>query len=356
MKILITGICGFAGSELAFELQERMANVQIIGLDNLSRRGSWRNISRLEAHGVRILHADVRQFSDLEYLGPFDWIIDAAANPSVLAGVGSQVSSRQLVEHNLLGTVQLLEACKRWQAGFVLLSSSRVYSISPLEKLPLIVTNEAFSLVSGSNVLPPGMSDRGISEVFQTQSPISIYGSSKLASEILALEYASAFDFPVFINRCGVLAGPGQFGKAEQGIYSYWLHSWFENKPLRYLGYEGMGYQVRDCLHPRDLGKLIAMQLSVGPSSDKPKVVNVSGGIKSACSLAQLSFWCQHRWGTRTVESDRVKRQFDLPYIILDNQLCRDSWSWEPEYSLEYILQEIASFVESNPNWLELYS
>ena len=70
-------------------------------------------------------------------------MIDAAANPTVLAGVDGQTSSRQLVEHNLLGTVNLLEYCRRHGAAFVLLSTSRVYSIEPLASLPLRVARTA---------------------------------------------------------------------------------------------------------------------------------------------------------------------------------------------------------------------
>ena len=68
----------------------------------------------------------------------------------------------------------------------------------------------------------------GISEDFPTTAPLSLYGASKLASETLILEYGECFDFPVWINRCGVLAGAGQFGKADQGIFSFWIHSFRE--------------------------------------------------------------------------------------------------------------------------------
>ena len=73
-----------------------------------------------------------------------DWVIDAAANPSVLAGVDGQTSSRQLVEHNLYGTINLLEYCKAHKAGFILLSTSRVYAIKPLAELKVKAVENAF--------------------------------------------------------------------------------------------------------------------------------------------------------------------------------------------------------------------
>src|SRR6185312_13208555 len=99
----------------------------------------------------------------------------------------------------------------------------------------------------------------GVAENFSTQAPVSLYGSAKLASELLSLEYGEAFGFPVFVNRCGVLAGAGQFGKADQGIFSFWIHSWKSKRPLKYIGFGGQGHQVRDCLHPRDLTTLLAL-------------------------------------------------------------------------------------------------
>src|SRR5262249_40175727 len=216
MKLLITGICGFAGSTLAKSLLERMEGLSICGIDNLMRPGSETNRTALKQLGVSVFHGDVRNVSDLEAVERVDWVIDAAANPSVLAGVNGSGTSRQLLEHNLVSTVNILEYCKSHRAGFILLSTSRVYSIPALVALPLKTKDEAFTL-DCSKALPRGVSSRGINTDFSTDSPISLYGSSKLAAETLALEYGLAFGFPVWINRCGVLAGAGQFGTADQG-------------------------------------------------------------------------------------------------------------------------------------------
>jgi CDP-paratose 2-epimerase len=356
MRLLITGACGFVGSELALALQEQLSDLQITGLDNLSRRGSWRNLPRLEECGIRVLHGDIRQAADLEAIGPFDWVIDAAANPSVLAGVDGKASSRQLVEHNLLGTLQLLEACKRWGAGLVLLSTSRVYSIPPLAQLEVAVRDRAFTPTSQALSSTPGLSAAGIDESFSTAAPVSLYGATKLASEVLALEYGDAFGMPVRINRCGVLAGAGQFGKADQGIFSFWLHSWREQRPLTYIGFNGQGHQVRDCLHPRDLAALLALQLQAGGDRSKPRLANVSGGANSARSLQQLSHWCTERWGPTPVNHNPEPRHYDLPWVVLDHALASSSWAWEPQINTIDILSEISSFAEVNPNWIALSS
>src|SRR5436190_7652056 len=280
MKILISGICGFAGSALANALLERVGGLSIYGIDNLMRPGSEINRAALRRLGVDIIHGDIRNASDLEKLPHADWVIDAAANPSVLAGMNGSGTSRQLFEHNLAGVVNVLEYCKVNRAGFILLSTSRVYSIRALERLPLCVQDGAFRL-DCSNVLPRGVSAAGINVDFSTEPPVSLYGSTKLCAEALALEYGFAFGLPVWINRCGVLAGAGQFGTPDQGIFSFWINARGRRRPLRYIGFGGAGNQVRDALHPRDLATLVQLQMRAN-RQDGRRIYTVGGGIRNS--------------------------------------------------------------------------
>ncbi|MEK6744843.1 MAG: NAD-dependent epimerase/dehydratase family protein [Nitrospirota bacterium] len=351
MRILITGICGFAGSTIAKAWIEAKPDLAVLGLDNFIRPGSELNRSALRKLGVTLVHGDIRSASDLDALPAVDWVIDAAANASVLAGIDGQMSSRQLVEHNLLGTVNLLEYCKRTGAGFILLSTSRVYSIEQLAGIPVEAGGEAFRLKPGQD-LPPGLSSRGIGEAFSTRSPISLYGSTKLASEALALEYGDTFGFPVWIDRCGVLAGAGQFGRPDQGIFAFWINAWRRRRPLTYIGFGGKGYQVRDCLHPRDLMPLLIKQTSPG-SAAPTRVINLGGGVENAMSLAELSAWCRNRFGEHVVAGKPEMRRFDIPWMVMDSSLAREIWGWCPATSLHGILDEIALHAEQHPHWLE---
>lgn len=350
MTVIITGICGFIGCALALELPRRVAGMKIIGLDNLSRPGSEQNRYLLQKKGVAFVHGDVRNPSDLESLPWADWVIDAAANPSVLAGFEG-TNSRQIMEHNLIGTLNLLEYCKRQAAGIVMLSTSRVYALEPLSAMPMEVKDDAFE-PRWSDVKEPGVTPEGVSERFSTRAPISLYGATKLASEALVLEYSMAFGFPAHINRCGVLAGAGQFGKADQGIFSFWIHSFCGKKPVKYIGFGGKGQQVRDCLHPADLADLIERQL-VHPEK-AGGIVNVSGGRKNSMSLAQLSRWCKERFGDHRIGSEPTGRRFDVPWIVLDSARAEAEWQWQPSKRLEDILEEIARHAEQNPGWLEI--
>jgi CDP-paratose 2-epimerase len=350
MKVLITGACGFVGSQLARHLKQLIPGIELFGLDNLIRPGSELNRIELRTLGVPLTHADLRQRSDLETLPRCDFVIDAAANPSVLAGVDGKSSPRQLSEHNLGGTLNILEYCRQAKAGLILLSTSRVYSVKELAHLPMREANSSFEL-DAAKLTAKGVSSEGIDETFSTRAPVSLYGATKLASEIMALEYGAAFQFPVWINRCGVLAGAGQFGTAEQGVFSYWLHAHAAKLKLRYIGFGGSGWQVRDAFHPADLAALIALQLRRDPPSNA--ILHASGGILNSISLAQLTAWCDHRFSKHTPEADPSPRPFDIPWVVMDAARARTELGWVPNRSLLSILDEIAEHVHANPNWLQ---
>ena len=359
MRMLITGICGFVGSRVAMWLKEQAAaGLQIAGVDNLSRPGSASNLQVLTSQGIEVQVGDQRDGDLLERLGRFDWVIDAAAYASVLAGTaGHRSSSADLVSNNLQGTCQILELCKRHQAGLILLSTSRVYSIQRLSRLPLVPTGSRWEIDSSdpSHALAvmEGWSLEGIGPTFSTGSPISLYGATKLASEVMAIEYGVAYQFPVWIDRCGVMAGAGQFGRIDQGIVAYWLHRWREAKPLRYLGYGGMGWQVRDMLHPEDLGTLILKQIQKGMAAPWESIWHVSGGRENSFSLAELSEWCKERWGQRVeVERQAEARSQDVPWLILDAKGTSDHWNWAPRWTRQAILEEIADHADAHPDWL----
>ena len=360
MRILISGVCGFAGSTLARAFAKAGAGHELSGFDNFIRPGSETNRAELKKLGVRLFHGDLRAASDLETLPAVDWVIDAAANASVLAGVDGRTSSRQLVEHNLGGTLNLLEFCKQHRTGFILLSTSRVYSIEPLAALPVEVHIHAFcpTLPLSPSLLPSvppsALTPAGLSENFPTSAPVSLYGATKLASEALALEYGETFGLPVFINRCGVLAGAGQFGRADQGIFAYWINAWLRQRPLRYIGFGGHGHQVRDCLHPRDLLPALTQQLAAPRLAAGDRVVNFAGGAASAMSLRQLSDWCAARLGAHTVGVDATPRPFDLPWLVLDSAKAARLWHWRPSTATPAIFEEIAAHARAHPQWLDL--
>jgi CDP-paratose 2-epimerase len=351
MKVLITGICGFAGAAIAEALLDRREGLAISGIDNLHRPGSEINRVHIQKRGVKFIHGDIRMASDFETLPAADWVIDAAANPSVLAGLAGNVSSRQLFEHNLASMVNVLEYCKAHRAGLLLLSSSRVYSIPALKSLPLKQSGDAFYLDHAAD-LPTGVSACGIGADFSTRAPVSLYGGTKLACEAIAVEYGEAFGFPVWIDRCGVLAGPGQFGTPEQGIFAYWINAHLRQRPLRYIGFDGAGKQVRDALHPRDLAALLDLQMRQERKGGQ-RIYTAGGGPENAMSLAQLTAWCDARFHPFAVTADLNERPYDIPWIAMDNAACERHFGWRPATPITALLEEIARHAEANPDWLE---
>jgi CDP-paratose 2-epimerase len=350
MTVLITGICGFVGSRVARAFKERVPDIEIAGIDNLLRPGSETNRNQMKGLGISFMHGDVRMRSDIDALPESDWVIDAAAHPSVLAGVDGRSSGRQLSEHNLNGTLNLLEYCRSNKAGLILLSTSRVYGIKEMAALPMRVQDEAFRL-DESSTLPRGTSRAGLTEDFSTKAPVSLYGATKLASEVMAIEYGLTFGFPVWINRCGVLAGAGQFGTAEQGIFSYWLHAHAARLPLRYIGFGGHGYQVRDAMHPNDLADLVVRQFHRDPPHDP--IFHAAGGLENSMSLAQLTAWCDEHFGRHRPEPDHRPRPFDIPWLVMNSHRAHRELGWAPKIGIQSILEEIREHVEKNPEWLK---
>ncbi|WP_448702972.1 NAD-dependent epimerase/dehydratase family protein [Mucilaginibacter sp. AW1-3] len=345
MKILITGAAGFVGYQMAKYFKEYYTDATILGIDNLSRRGSEYNVPLLKELGCTFFHGDIRNKEDVDDLPKVDWVIDCAANPSVLAGL--EGGSFGLINNNLIGTIYLLEKCKRDNAGFIMLSTSRVYSIDELNRIPLAEKEDCFAIEQNAQY-PRGFSEWGVAESFSTSAPISLYGSTKLASEVLALEYHYTFGFPVWIDRCGVIAGPGQFGKIDQGIFSFWIYQYLLGKPLSYIGFGGKGKQARDFFHPRDLFSMIQMQIAE-PDKKVSRLMNLGGGVENTYSLAQLDAFCKQQFGNdKVINSITENRSFDIPLYVTDYSLAKKEWGWQPKMTAEGILNEITEYARKN--------
>ena len=214
-------------------------------------------------------------------------------SPAFSPGRDGKTSPRQSLEHNLSGTINLLEYCRDSSAGIILLSTSRVYSIPALAQLPLLVDGSRFITRPGSPALAGGNRAAGVAEAFSTEAPISLYGATKLASECLAQEYAAGFRPPVWINRCGVLAGAGHLAPRSRHLFLLAARACAAPQ-LEVSRLRRPRFQVRDALHPRDLARLVELQLRQPGNGG---MQNVSGGQEISMSLAQLTAWCNERFG-----------------------------------------------------------
>jgi len=345
MRILITGGAGFVGSSLAFAFKRESPSHAIVAFDNLKRRGAETNLQLFKHRGIDFVHGDVRNPTDLDDLiGEFDLLVEASAEPSVHAGISG--SPHYVLETNLMGTLRCLEFARRRAENFIFLSTSRVYSIEPLKQMKLIETQNRFEL-SGEQTIP-GVSTHGISETFPTHLPRSLYGASKLASELIIQEYVSTYGLRAIINRCGVLAGPGQFGKVDQGVFTLWVANHYFKRALRYTGFGGSGKQVRDLLHPLDLYSLIKKQLPV-MDRHAGEVFNVGGGTACSTSLLELTTVCRQVTGNQVqVEPVPESTTVDIPLYISDFRKVSKSFNWLPECSVSAIVIDIANWIKAN--------
>jgi CDP-paratose 2-epimerase len=348
-KILVTGGAGFVGSCLAIKLKEQHDNVQVIAMDNLKRRGSELNLPRLRKFGVDFVHGDIRNLDDMLSIGEVNTILECSAEPSVLAGYGESPS--YLLQTNLCGTINCLEVARRYKSDFVFLSTSRVYPIKTINELKYTTAETRFELKTEQEFI--GVTKDGFNERFPLDGIRSLYGATKLCSEYLIQEYTTMYGIRSVINRCGVLTGPWQMGKVDQGVIVLWVARHFFGEALTYLGYGGNGKQVRDILHVDDLYRLIDLELS-NMGEHNGTIYNVGGGNRVSVSLKELTEMCQKVVGRCVPISSIAKNRIaDIPYYISDCSKVFEKTGWGPKITTEEIIQEIFSWINDNKKELK---
>ncbi|PZF74647.1 NAD-dependent epimerase/dehydratase family protein [Taibaiella soli] len=342
--ILITGGCGFIGSNLAIQLKEKYPHYQIISLDNLKRRGSELNIVRLKDAGVQFIHGDIRNKEDLVFEHKIDYIIDAAAEPSVMAGMDATLN--YVINTNLSGTINTLELAAKHQAKFIFLSTSRVYPIEHLENISYTEGDNRFEISKLQSLA--GITEKGISEDFPLNKARSIYGATKLASELMIEEFREFFGVDYVINRCGVVAGPYQMGKVDQGVITLWVARHYWKNDVAYFGYGGKGKQVRDVMHILDLFDLVDYEIH---NFDKVggHTFNVGGGSLTSVSLKELTDICADVTGNKVnAASQPENRKGDIPLYITDCSRIHKHIGWQPRRTVTNIIEDIFHWINKN--------
>lgn len=338
MNIVVTGGAGFVGSAIAVSLKLNHPAYCITCVDNLRRRGSEMNLEKLAAHGIKFQHGDIRHQGDFpdEH---FDVLLECSAEPSVLAGYNSPPN--YAIDTNLGGTVNCLNECRKRMAHMIFISTSRVYPIRLLSNAGIVNVGKRF-MFSDSQA-QAGISAFGVSERLPIVGfgPRSIYGTTKAASEMLCEEYASAYGLPITINRCGVLTGPGQLARADQGVFAFWMLCHVLRRPLKYIGFDGLGYQSRDLLHIEDLARLVSLQIR-NPDKWNLCTFNVGGGPENTLSLFETSELCRAITGhSLDIFPCKEDRPMDIPCYYSDNRnILAYENAWKPSKTAGETLQE----------------
>ena len=329
MKILVTGGCGFVGANICLALKKK--SNKVFSLDNLSRKSSVLNFELLKKKGIKNYKIDIFNEKKIQKLTKFDLIIDCCAEAAVEV---SKKDIDRVFNTNLIGTFNLLKKAKKDKSKIIFISSSRVNSIIEIN-----------NIIGKKNLRKKIKINKRINENFDTLKPKSLYGFTKLASELLIEEFSYAFGLKYIINRCGVISGPMQFGKQDQGFVSLWVWKHILNKNLKYIGFGGHGNQVRDVLHIDDLVSLINLQIKKLNKIYNKKIC-VGGSKKSNTSLKNLSSICQKITGNK-LKYTKIKKTsiYDIPYFVTDNSLANKIYKWQPK-------KNIIDIVKDNYKWL----
>ena len=345
-RVLITGGCGFIGSNLAVAFRKR--GDRVVALDNLSRKGSEILRNRILQAGAEFVRGDIRNPADLEQVaGPVDLMIECSAEPSVLVGVDGN-DAEFMVQNNLVGSLHCFEFARKRKAAVVFLSTSRVYPYDVLNRQAY--REEATRFVPAET--GPGFGPEGVGLDFPMDGARSLYGATKLASEIMLQEYSRQYDLPAVITRCGVVAGPWQLGKQDQGVFTYWLVSHMLKRPLAYIGFGGAGKQVRDLLHIDDLVDLVLRQADrIGEF--RGDVFPAGGSAFSSLSLREATDLCRRLTGHAVpVSAHPENRPADVIWFATDNRRTTERLGWKPTRNAETVLRDIRDWLAAHPDLL----
>ncbi|HEX9804323.1 MAG TPA: NAD-dependent epimerase/dehydratase family protein, partial [Candidatus Dojkabacteria bacterium] len=299
------------------------------------------NIPRLKEKGIEFVHGDIRNKEDLEIPG-IDLVIECSAEPSVLAGLDGSVE--YVLNTNLFGTLNCLEQARKSKADFVFLSTSRIYPYEPLNDAQINEEETRFAFSDEQKV--GGLSSKGVSEEFPLYGPRSIYGSTKLASELFITEYIESFGMKGIINRFGCIAGPWQMGKVDQGVMALWVSRHIFKKNLSYIGFEGKGKQVRDFIHIDDVFDILDVQINNLNEKGNGEIFNIGGGVDVSVSLQELTKICEKVSGNKIeITSDPKDRPADLKIYVSDNSKLLNTYNWKPKKTIRDIVQDTHDWI-----------
>ena len=344
-RVLITGGASGFGKALAEKFAEEKWRILIA---DINPQASEHTVSELTAAGVEAhwVKCDITSQSDIDdmYMTALElWQgIDVLINNAGIYSGGTvnevdEANWMKVIDTNLIGTFNVLKKCQNDKSIIIFLSTSRVYSIHNLRKL-----------VKQKNILNKINPKFKINEEFETNLPKSLYGFSKLCSEELIKEYNYSNNIKYIINRFGVIAGPWQFGKQDQGFVSLWVAKHLFKKKLSYIGFGGYGNQIRDIIHIEDVCEIIFLQIK-NLNKKFNNTFNIGGGIKNTISLRQLTIKCEKLIGHKLrVKKVKKTSKFDIPYYVTDNKKVSKYYKWRPLKNIDQILKDVYT-------WLRIY-
>lgn len=321
--------------------KKKIKNSTVYSLDNFCRKGSKINYKRLISNKIKNYNIDIVNYKKLQLIKKFDLIIDCCAEPAI---EDSLKNPDKIFYTNLVGTFNILKKCVADKSNIIFLSTSRVYSIKKLNNKikKKIIKNKIVKLTE-------------INESYDTSSPKSLYGMSKLSSEDLIKEFSYMHKIKYIINRFGVITGPWQFGKQDQGFVTLWIGKHIFKKKLSYIGYGGYGNQARDLIHIEDVCEILLKQISQLKKIYN-QTFNIGGGKKNVVSLKDLTVLCENATKNKIkIQKNRSTSIFDVPYFVTDNKKIKKYYNWLPKKNINDIIFDIRDWFLNNKKTLKIF-
>lgn len=336
MKYLITGGCGFIGSNLASEVIKRKE--ELIVLDNLFRTGSEKNLEWLKTLGnFKFYNRDIRNYNDVEN-------VVKKYKPDIIFHLAGQVAMTTSIEDprldfevNALGTHNLLEAVRKYSNESIILYSSTNKVYGDFENL--IFKEEKTRYISEQ--YPNG---------FDEKMPLdfhSPYGCSKGAADQYLLDYYRIFGIKTVVFRHSSMFGGRQFSTYDQGWIGWFCKKAIEikNKEIESFTINGNGKQVRDVLYADDVVDLYFKTID---NIDKTKgnVYNIGGGMENSLSLLELFEILENELNIKMKYEKLPWRESDQKIFVADTTKIKKDTNWSPRIDKLQGIRKMLEWVE----------
>lgn len=338
MKFLITGGCGFVGSNLASEVLKRGQELFIF--DNLFRHGTERNLSWLKTQGeFTYIHGDIRNYNDVE-------IAIKNIKPDVIFHLAGQVAMTTSIENprldfeiNTIGTHNVLEAVRKYSPYTIVTYSSTNKVYGDLEYLEYEETATRYI----AKEYPNGF-DENIGLDFH-----SPYGCSKGAADQYLLDYHRIFGLNTVVFRHSSMYGGHQYSTYDQGWIGWFCQKAIETKLgliKKPFTISGNGKQVRDVLYADDVVRCYFATIE-NIEKTKGQVFNIGGGIENSLSLLELFELLEKKLNIKLNYTEIAWRESDQKVFVANNEKITKFTGWKPVICKEEGIDKMIEWLES---------
>lgn len=339
MKLLITGGCGFLGSNLAIDAMAR--GDEIVIFDNLYRNGSRENLNWLQEQGkFTFEHGDIRNQNDVTRIVQSfrpDAIFHLAGQVAMTTSIANP---RMDFEINVMGTYNLLEAVRQYAKDAIVVYSSTNKVYGDLDQYTYREATTRYECIEH----PSGFDER---TQLDFHSP---YGCSKGAADQYMLDYARIFGLQTVVFRHSSMYGGRQFATYDQGWVGWFCQKAVETKNGKVktpFTISGTGKQVRDVLHADDMKRLYAAAVS-NIDEAKGQAFNIGGGIANSLSLLELFALLEELTGVKLQYTKLPVRESDQRVFVADISKAKNMLNWQPNITSHEGIKQMIGWTEKN--------